>query len=133
MAKITIPNGGKCFVVTSSLKLEDIKKIAKYRPRALTIWGGEKNNEPIFSVCATSGKGNFNANGVEFNSVTYDDEKLACVTLPLPEDVEDVKAAVAEIVGASILHLNKLEKQLPEVLDEIDAETAEVLENITVA
>lgn len=132
MAKITIPNGGDCFVVTSDVKLEDLKKIRKYRPDALVLKGGEDGKEPVFVIGTTGGKGSINANGAEFNSATYDDDKFACLTLPLPAYDGDVTKAVQEYVGAAILNLNKLEKQLPAVLEEIDAETAEILDNIAV-
>lgn len=130
MAKITI--AGDAVVVTSSLKLEDIKKLEKYRPNSLVLKGGEDGKEPIF-VMGSGSKGSINAYGAEFNSVTHDDERLATITMALPCGAEDVKKAVAEVIGAAILNLNKLEQQLPDVLAEIDAETAAILENITVA
>ena len=39
MAKITI--AGDAAVVTSAMKLEDIKTIEKYRPKELVLKGGE--------------------------------------------------------------------------------------------
>ena len=48
MAKIVI--AGDAVIVTSTMKLEDIKTIAKYRPKALTLMGGEDGKEPIFAV-----------------------------------------------------------------------------------
>ena len=45
----------------------------------------------------------------------------------------DVKDWVADRLGAAIISLNKLEEKLPAVLDEIAAEKANVLSNITVA
>lgn len=130
MAKITI--AGDAVVITSSLKLDDLKKIEKYRPGALVLKGGEDGKEPIF-VVGTGCKGSINAYGAEFNSATHDDEKLATITMALPFGANDVKAAVADLVGAAILNLNKLEATLPAVLAEIDAETAAILDNITVA
>ena len=47
MAKITI--AGDAAVVTSAMKLEDIKTIEKYRPKELVLKGGEDGKEPIFS------------------------------------------------------------------------------------
>ena len=85
MAKIVI--AGDAIVVTSALKLEDIRAIEKYRPNELVLKGGEDGKEPIFAVGTTAGAGNINA------------------------------------VGA----------KLPTVLEEIAAEKAAVLSNITVA
>ena len=39
MAKIVI--AGEAVVVTSAVKLEDYRKVAKYRPKALVLLGGE--------------------------------------------------------------------------------------------
>ena len=100
MAKITI--AGDAAVVTSAMKLEDIKTIEKYRPKELVLKGGEDGKEPIFAVGTTNGAG-------------------------------DVKDWVADRLGAAIISLNKLEEKLPAVLDEIAAEKANVLSNITVA
>lgn len=130
MAKITI--AGEAVVITSSMKLEDLRKIAKYRPDALTLKGGEDGKEPIFCVCVTKGTGSINNNGASFSSATHDDQKLATITMMASED-GDIKEAVAEKYGVPVLNLNKLEATLPAVLAEIDAEKASILENITVA
>ena len=41
---------GQAIVVVSEVKLEDIKKIQKYRPEALVLKGGEDNKEEIFRI-----------------------------------------------------------------------------------
>ena len=79
MAKIVI--AGDAVVVTSAMKLEDIKTIEKYRPKELVLKGGEDGKEPIFGVGTTHGAGNINAVGASFGSETRDDDKLACITL----------------------------------------------------
>lgn len=53
MAKIVI--AGDAVVVTSAMKLEDIKTIEKYRPKELVLKGGEDGKEPIFGVGTTHG------------------------------------------------------------------------------
>lgn len=50
MAKIVI--AGDAVVVTSAMKLEDIKTIEKYRPKELVLKGGEDGKEAIHSVSA---------------------------------------------------------------------------------
>ena len=128
MAKIVI--AGDAVVVTSAMKLEDIKTIEKYRPKELVLKGGEDGKEPIFGVGTTHGAGNINAVGASFGSETRDDDKLACITLFLDGVVKDW---VADRLGAAIINLNKLEEKLPTVLEEIAAEKATVMSNITVA
>ena len=131
MAKITIV--GNAVVVTSSLKLEDIAKVAKYRPEALILKGGEDGKEPVFRIGVGS-CGTINKYGAEFDGETHDEEKLATITL-LAEvygDAPDIKEAVADTIGSWVVTLNQLEAQIPAVLQEIDTAKAEILANITV-
>lgn len=131
MAKIVI--AGDAIVVTSALKLEDIRTIEKYRPKELVLKGGEDGKEPIFAVGTTAGAGNINAVGASFGRESHDDQKLATITMCTNGVTGDVKEWVADHIGGAIISLNKLEDKLPAVLEEIAAEKAAVLSNITVA
>lgn len=133
MAKIVI--AGEAVVVTSSIKLEDYRKIAKYRPKALTLTGGEDGKEPIFRVGVTNGSnGTIGKYGAEFANATHDEQKLASITLVYTGAAgESIKETVADEIGPAVMLLNRLEDTLPNVLEEIDAEKARILENITVA
>lgn len=133
MAKILI--AGEAVVVTSSMKLEDLKTVAKYRPKSLVLYGGEDGKEPLFGVCvAEKGSGFINGVGAEFANATRDDEKLACITMMgICKPGEDIKAAVAEKIGPAVMQLNKLEATLPAVLEEIEAERQAIMDNIQVA
>lgn len=132
MAKIVI--AGDAVVVTSALKLEDIKTIAKYRPNELVLKGGESGKEPIFAIGVTSGAGNINEVGASFGRETNDEEKLASITMVGTGTMTgDIKEWVADRIGGAIINLNKLEEKLPAVLEEIVAEKAQVMSNITVA
>lgn len=130
MAKIVI--AGDAVVVTSSLTLDDIRKVEKYRPDALILKGGEDNKEPIFAV-STAKSGYINKNGVAFASESHDDKKLAQITMTLGETDGDVKATVADKIGASVEMLGQIEKTLPEVIADIDAKKKAIIESITVA
>lgn len=131
MAKITVV--GEAIVITSTLKREDIEKVAKYRKNALVLKGGEDGKEPIFKIGLTkSNAGSINQYGAEFGGETHDDAKLATITLAAPGLGENARDEVAELVGAAILNLNKLEETIPAVLEEINAERDRVLENIVV-
>lgn len=131
MAKITI--AGDAVVITSAVKLEDIKAVKKYRPAALTLMGGEEGKEPIFRLGVTEGAGNITKYGAEFGSETHDDEKKAVMTLICRADEGDIKEIVADTIGAYVLNLNKIEETLPAVLQEIKAEKEQILSNITIA
>ena len=133
MAKITIV--GDAIVITSAQKLEDIKMLEQYRPKALCLYetavGGKK--EEIFKLGTTDGAGSISQYGASFGSTTHDGEKLATITMSLPRNVDDVKQYAADIVGVAILSLNKVEEQFAGALAEVASEKASVMENITIA
>lgn len=130
MAKIVI--AGDAVVVKSDLKLEDIKTIAKYQPKALTLMGGEEGKEPIFAVCATTGAGDITVNGASFGRADADGK--AIVTMVMQNvPTEKAKEWVADTLGAAIINLNALEAKLPDALADIAAQRATVMENISVA
>lgn len=132
MAKIVI--AGEAAVITSSMKLEDLRTIRKYRPDALVLKGGDDGTEPIFAISvATSGGGDINQYGATFATESHDGAKLATITLVGLPGGENIREAVAECVGSAIISLNKIEETLPGVLAEIAAEKQAVLSNITVA
>ena len=129
MAKITVV--GQAVVVTSAMKLEDIKKVAKYRPEALILKGGEDNKEDIFRLGV--GTGSINKFGASFDKETRDEEKLAVVTMTTTYDGAEIKDFVADELGAALINLGKLEAALPAVIEEIDREKAAIMESITLA
>lgn len=133
MAKITI--AGDAVVITSTMKLEDLKTIAKYRPKALTLRGGEDGKEPIFSIAVSTPDfpGEISKHGAVFSSATHDADKYATITLGFEgESDEDITDWVADQIGTSIMNLNKLEVTLPAVLEEIEAEKATIKDSISV-
>lgn len=133
MAKITIV--GDAVVVTSSMKLEDLKTISKYRPEALILKGGEDGKEPVFGISVVPrGMGELSKYGASFGSESHDDSKFATITMHMNcGDVDDVKEAVADQLGATITNLTNLEKSLPDILSEIATEKAAVMNSISVA
>lgn len=131
MAKVTIM--GDACVLKSAVKLEDYAKIQKYRPQDMFLYGGEDGKEPIFGVCVVkNGPGNINANGVEFSRHTNDEDQFACLTMVLGGD-EDYKKMIADDFGAALLKLNEFEAKVPELLEAIEAEKAQIDQLITVA
>lgn len=123
---------GGVAVIESGAKLADIKKLAKYRPAALSLFQGSgKEKEEVFKVGVGSGNGSVGKYGVSFGSATTTDGK-ATVTLMIPEGTTDPKAWVKEAVGVAILNLNKVEAQFTAANDEIDTELADIESNITV-
>ena len=133
MAKITI--AGDAVVITSSMKLTDLEKIKKYKPKALILMGGDEGKTPVFGIDVTPGSaGKVNGISVNFGKATNDQAGLASVTLvtDFPKGV-DPKDYVADTVGPVVANLNKLEDTLPAVLEEIDRDLAAIRSTITVA
>ena len=122
---------GQAIVVVSEVKLEDIKKIQKYRPEALVLKGGEDNKEEIFRIGIGDGK--INTYGASFCEETRDDEKLATITMTTNYNGDDIKGFIADELGGALTNLGKLEKTLPAVLDSIDKERTAIMEGITIA
>ncbi len=130
MAKMVI--AGNALVVTSGIKLDDIKNVKKYRPEALTLFEGEgKEKTPVFKLGI--GNGGISAYGAEFAEEARDGSGKAICTILLPTGVEDVTEYVSDKYGRSILKLNKLEETFPGVVNEIAAEKAMIQANITIA
>lgn len=131
MAKIVV--AGDAVVVTSELKLEDIKTVQKYRPDALILKGGEDGKEEIFRIAAVSGPGDIGVFGAAFGQATRDEERKAVITMMLGQPVGDVKEYIADKWGAALMNLGKLEESIPAALAEIAAQKEAVIANITVA
>lgn len=123
---------GGVAVIESALKLEDIKKLAKYRPAALSLFEGTgKDKEEVFQIGAGRGYGSISTFGASFGSHTTTDGK-ATITIEIPEGTEDPKAYIADKVGVAILNLNKVEAQFEAANADIDQEIAAINANITV-
>lgn len=128
MAKIVI--AGDAVVLTSELKLEDIKTIEKYRPEALVLKGGEDGKEPLFRLGTTDGPCKISQYGAEFSNETRDETKRAMMTLFIKGDSENIKEVVADKFGSCVAMLNKLESTLPAVLNEIQNEKTQIMNSI---
>ena len=79
MAKIVI--AGDAVVVKSELNLEDIKTIAKYQPKALTLMGGDEGKEPIFALGTTTGTGSINSVGASFGKADSDGKAVITMVM----------------------------------------------------
>jgi hypothetical protein len=131
MAKITV--AGDAVVITSTLKLADIKSLEKYRPQSLVLYGGEDGKDAIYAIGTTEKAGSINEFGASFSSEAHDGSGLATITECLGPIEGDVKEFLADKIGSAIINLNKLEEKLPSVLSEVSAERAIVKGNITIS
>lgn len=125
--KITVV--GNAVVMTSTMKFDDLKAIAKYRKEALTLMGGKEGKEPIFTIDVKD-KGGINGNGITFAKSR--EGGLAQITVVLDNVQGDIKEYIADTYGAAINYVGALEETLPAVFEEIKAERATVMNSITV-
>lgn len=129
----TIAIVGEAVVLTSNLTMEDIKTVEKYRPLALQLNGGVDGKDIVFVIGTTTNpRGSINNVGAEFGGIAHDGTGRATITFDLPQSNGDVRDAVAEYIGTSILDINKLEAKLPQVIEEINAEKAAVMKSISI-
>lgn len=127
MAKITVV--GDVCVVTSELKLEDIKLIEKYRPEKLKLCS-EDGEKVLFRIGTIDGSGGLiNQKGAVFGSASHANGK-AVITMKLGEIDGDIKDAIADTIGTGIIYLNKIETALGEIVSEINNERKAIKENI---
>lgn len=126
MAKLTI--AGDALIITSSRKLEEIKTLEKYNPEALVL--KDENGEVYFKV--GTGVGNINKYGVSFGDASRTGDGTATLTMIL-EGVDDAVKFASDNFGMALINLNKIEAKFTEALEEVSAQQAEILENITIA
>lgn len=133
MAKITI--AGNAAVITSELKLEDVKMVAKYRPEALILKGGKDNEETLFRIAVSvCGIGEIGKYGACFDEVSRSEGGAATVTMTIDGiGDKDVKEYIADTYGSAIAKLNAIEEKLPGVVAEITEQKQAVIDSITVA
>ena len=133
MAKVKIC--GDAVILTSEIKLDDIKLVEKTNPRALSLFGEEDGHEvalftigtaktPGFAGCVTKA-------GITFSKASRDGG-YAQITFPVPEGDGDPKELVAEKIGVALMNLNKIEAYLPDVLGDINDAKEAMLDCIEV-
>lgn len=130
MAKISI--AGEAVVIKSAATMEDIKTLEKYSPKDLCLYEVDEDGcrEEVFRVM-TCDCGNINQFGACFSNVTRDDEKLACITMVLPDGVVDAEKFIIDNYGLAIMRLNRVEEQFEDALKKVEADRKAVEECIT--
>jgi len=114
---------GASAVLVSDVTLEDWERVEKYAPEMLKIV--DEEGEPLFCVKTATGGGSITKYGVSFGTYTNEGGK-ATVTVLLDDEIEDKLQAVKDIMGSALLDLNEIEKELPNVLNDIAEKEAEI-------
>lgn len=122
---------GDAIVITSTLKLDDLKSVEKYYREKLNLYGGEDGKDLLFGVrVAPSGKGALSAQGAFFAPVSRVEGGYATITMDVPAGVADAKKWMVEVNGGALMHLAELEKKLPDVVAKIVADEKAVADSI---
>ena len=122
---------GEAIVITSTLKLSDLKAVNKYYKEKLNLYGGEDGKDLLFGIrVAPSGMGSLNAQGACFAPTSRVEGGYATITMTVPAGVEDAKKWMVSEHGGALMHLAELEKKLPDVVAKIVADEKAVAESI---
>ena len=122
---------GKAIVVTSAAKREDLAKLAKYRPEALTLTEGEGNHkEVVFKIGVTNGAGKIGTYSADFGEAV-DKDGHATITIVMPDGVTNSKEWAQEHIGPALLKMNKIEAGLNATLESVKKEADEMAAAIT--
>lgn len=114
--KVTIT--GKAIVFTSGIKWEDLQKVAKYNPDALSI----RDEERTIFTAALKNKSVISNAGIFFDAA--DPAGYACATVIA--DGVPTDEYVVDVYGTAVYRMNQLEAALPAVIEEIAAQDAAV-------
>lgn len=124
--KITV--AADVFAATSTIKVEDIELLAKYKPEALVET--DKDGEEVFRVAYTKGHPSVRSYGVEFGGVSRDGEGFATISGALPDGTKDAKEYLADLFGAAIPHIEKFEESIPAAAEEIRGKKQALMDSI---
>lgn len=127
MSKIIV--AGSSIVLKSDITLENIKKLAKYRPAALEL--RDDKDKLIYKVAVGGGNGEVTEKALYFAPKTHDADGLATITMQIPDSVSNVKEYAADLLGSSYVNLVALEEKIASAVTEVDTFKAEMMERIT--
>lgn len=129
--KITLHRDVAKYVLTSTLKKEDLELVKKHRPDALKIKDSDGND--VFGMSYVAGKSCISKNGVTFGAVNAEGYVIVTGDIPekLPEGTPNAGEYVADLVGAAMTHIKTLEEKLPTVATAIKTERAALIGGIT--
>lgn len=129
MSKTTI--AGEAVVITSTMKLEDLKTIAKYNKAALTIKEKDEqgNLQPVFTI-GVGPVGSIGDFGATFNRANP--EGFATITMQHNFPAENIKEKMADQIGGALVYLKRLEESLPAVLEKVKADRKAIEDGISI-
>ena len=126
---------GQALVITLDTKLDDLKRAAKYAPKAMYLFGedDEGHTAERFGVQVVDKPvtGSLNKYGATIGSCNSDG--FAQITLPLQGvEAEKRRGTVIDLYGKAMFDLAEVETNVAAALDTIDTQIASVVENMEV-
>ena len=133
MANITI--AANAAVIKSDLKVKDIEVLEKYNPAELVLMGGKDDEEEIFSIGLSSGKGSLSPHGATFSKTGIAPQGAATITIDLPNfgSADEAKGYIADKYGVALDRLAQLEAKVPEKVTAFKAKRDALIAQINVA
>lgn len=123
---------GAAVIIRSDLKLEDIQRLEKYKPEALTIL---KDGEADFRIGSDpAGYGSINRYGAAFSPTGSADGK-GTITMMAPEEVsapEDIRTWFVENYGQALLKVQQLETLLTAELAEVNGQVERMYNSVRI-
>lgn len=123
---------GNVFVIKSKLTPEDFELLAKHNEEALYLHD-DKGGRTFGLSYNPFSKGSVGRCGVTFNAASLDDEGAACVTVQLPNCIDDAKDYIASEYGAIIDKVKQVEAELPAAISAIKSKMESIKAEITTA
>lgn len=116
-------------VITSTLKVEDIKTLQEVNRKALAVLDEEQNE--IFSVSYHEGKGNISKYGITFDTVNADGLAVIATTIVI-KDGQDIKKVIARDLREALHFLPKVEAQINVAISELNEEIDNIASSIEI-
>ena len=126
---------GQALVITLETKLDDLKRAAKYAPKAMYLFGEDDEGHTAerfgVQVVGKPVTGTLTKYGATIGSCNADG--FAQITLPLQGvEAEKRKGFVIDMYGKAMFDLAEVETNVAAALETIDTQIASVVENMEV-
>ena len=130
--KVTLLKDVQKYVITSTIKKEQIELVKKYRPNALKVKDAENKND-IFAMSYLEGKSCVGANSITFGSANDAGNLIATGDIPNGLNKTEAKEWLADKVGAVQAHVKTIEDKFDTLVEEIEASRKTIVDSIVEA
>ena len=127
-----VTNNYSTITIESAITMEDLNNVRKYAPKALQL-RDEKNN--LKYAIMRGPEGSIDDRGIFFSSVNADGKLFVSVEMPglAAMSADERKNIIKNEMGVNLAKLEKIEAQVAEALDKVNATIASIADSITCA